>query len=62
MEKFDFEKIVDEMKIKDYNIFRWRVMTECGISRTTFYQWRCGHCVPGKAARTIINGILADMA
>lgn len=62
MERIDLPTIVGEMKIKDYGVFRRRVMTECGISRTTFYQWRCGHFVPGKAAQTIIKGILAEMA
>lgn len=62
MERIDLPTIVGEMKIKDYGVFRRRVMDECGISRTTFYQWRCGRGAPGKAAQTIITGILADMA
>lgn len=45
MDKMDLRAIVDEMKIKDYGVFRRRVMEECGISRTTFYQWRCGRGV-----------------
>lgn len=55
MERIDLPTIVGEMKIKDYGVFRRRVMDECGISRTTFYQWRCGRCVPGKAATHIDN-------
>lgn len=45
MERINLPTIVGEMKIKDYGVFRRRVMDECGISRTTFYQWRCGRSV-----------------
>lgn len=62
MERINLPTIVGEMKIKDYGVFRRRVMDECGISRTTFYQWRCGRCVPGKAAQTVIYGILNEMS
>lgn len=41
----NLQAIVDEMKVKDYGVFRRRVMTECGVSRTTFYQWRNGRGV-----------------
>lgn len=56
MDKMDLPTLVDEMKVKDYGVFRRRVMQECGVSRTTFYQWRNGRgvCFLGCAPKKIV--------
>ena len=59
-QKTAFSKWIDEIQVSKFNQVRKRIVSECKITTSCFYQWRTGKSTPSPLAQDIINRIAVE--